>query len=330
MRRAALLQKTKEEGGRPDHDPGGTHCGCFLPDLTWVNKAPRPQPASRPSYTTHRGRCTRLPVAAAHARGPRLMNMIVPSRPNPYIRQPAGPRGASARRCRLDQRAAGRSGELVRPALARAATCSAPARTACRKRISPPTCPPTRTRGPSSGFCRVEAAEERAVFAVDLSAVEDPAPLLPAGVGEFAELRMIGPGLPPDQAVHPGPCPRADALAHAAPFLRRLRRNLRAACRRERHGLHRLQDPPFPAHGPGGHHADHPRRPCPARPLGPLRPGDVFHPGRLRGAGREPRGSGGAGKCWRKAASRSGAWPTTAASPGRSPPASCSASTARR
>ena len=37
-----------------------------------------------------------------------------------------------------------------------------------------------------------------AYFAVDLSAVEDPLPLLPQASGEFIDLRTVGPGLPPD------------------------------------------------------------------------------------------------------------------------------------
>ncbi len=39
-----------------------------------------------------------------------------------------------------------------------------------------------------------------AVFAVDISAVEDPVPLLPEGVARFEDLRMIGPGLAPAEA----------------------------------------------------------------------------------------------------------------------------------
>ncbi|HEY0205937.1 MAG TPA: NAD(+) diphosphatase [Acetobacteraceae bacterium] len=49
------------------------------------------------------------------------------------------------------------------------------------------------------GLHRVEA-EERAIFVLDVSAAEDPAPLLPEGAGSFEELRAIGPTLPPDEA----------------------------------------------------------------------------------------------------------------------------------
>ncbi len=43
-------------------------------------------------------------------------------------------------------------------------------------------------------------ADGVAYFTVDLSAVEDPMPLLPGGSGEFQELRTIGAGLPADHA----------------------------------------------------------------------------------------------------------------------------------
>jgi len=39
-----------------------------------------------------------------------------------------------------------------------------------------------------------------AVFAVDVSTVEDPLPLLPDGLARFEDLRMIGPGLAPNEA----------------------------------------------------------------------------------------------------------------------------------
>jgi NAD+ diphosphatase len=45
-----------------------------------------------------------------------------------------------------------------------------------------------------------------AVFTVDVSAVEDPLPLLPDGVARFEDLRRLGPGLPPNEAA---------VLAHA-------------------------------------------------------------------------------------------------------------------
>ena len=39
-----------------------------------------------------------------------------------------------------------------------------------------------------------------AMFTVDISAIDDPAPLLPDGVARFEDLRMIGPGLAPADA----------------------------------------------------------------------------------------------------------------------------------
>ncbi len=48
--------------------------------------------------------------------------------------------------------------------------------------------------------------DEQAVFAVDLSAVEDPLPLLPPDAGVFEDLRTVPGGLPPDDAA---------VLAHA-------------------------------------------------------------------------------------------------------------------
>jgi len=39
-----------------------------------------------------------------------------------------------------------------------------------------------------------------AVFAVDVSTVDDPLPLLPDRLARFEDLRMIGPGLPPNEA----------------------------------------------------------------------------------------------------------------------------------
>ncbi|GAC1479148.1 MAG: NAD(+) diphosphatase [Acetobacteraceae bacterium] len=41
---------------------------------------------------------------------------------------------------------------------------------------------------------------DTAVFTVDISAIEDPVPLLPDGVARFEDLRMIGPGLAPADA----------------------------------------------------------------------------------------------------------------------------------
>ncbi|MBO0712317.1 MAG: NAD(+) diphosphatase [Acetobacteraceae bacterium] len=48
---------------------------------------------------------------------------------------------------------------------------------------------------------------ERAVFAIDVSVVEDPLPLLPGGIGEFVDLRAVGGGRLPAH--------EASVLAHA-------------------------------------------------------------------------------------------------------------------
>jgi NAD+ diphosphatase len=48
--------------------------------------------------------------------------------------------------------------------------------------------------------------EDRAVFAVDISAAEDPVPLLPEAMGQFVDLRSVGWGVPK---------PEASILAHA-------------------------------------------------------------------------------------------------------------------
>jgi NAD+ diphosphatase len=47
---------------------------------------------------------------------------------------------------------------------------------------------------------------DRAVFAIDISAVEDPVPLLPESLGRFVDLRSVGWGVPK---------PEASVLAHA-------------------------------------------------------------------------------------------------------------------
>jgi len=52
--------------------------------------------------------------------------------------------------------------------------------------------------------------EERAVFAIDISAAEDPVPLLPETLGEFMDLRSVGWGVPR---------PEASVLAHARGLL---------------------------------------------------------------------------------------------------------------
>lgn len=48
--------------------------------------------------------------------------------------------------------------------------------------------------------------DEKAVFAVDISAADDPIPLLPEGLGSFVDLRSVGWGVPK---------PEASVLAHA-------------------------------------------------------------------------------------------------------------------
>jgi NAD+ diphosphatase len=52
--------------------------------------------------------------------------------------------------------------------------------------------------------------QDRAVFGVDISAVEDPLPLLPAELGAFTDLRMVGAGMPGSDA---------SVLAHARGLL---------------------------------------------------------------------------------------------------------------
>ena len=52
--------------------------------------------------------------------------------------------------------------------------------------------------------------ESRAVFAIDISAAEDPVPLLPEEYGTFVDLRSVGWGVPR---------PEASVLAHARGLL---------------------------------------------------------------------------------------------------------------
>ncbi len=49
------------------------------------------------------------------------------------------------------------------------------------------------------GWALLGNADGASTFAIDLSAVDEPLALLPAGAGEFNELRTIGAGLPADQ-----------------------------------------------------------------------------------------------------------------------------------
>ncbi len=135
-------------------------------------------------------------------------------------------------------------------------------------------------------------ADGVAYVAVDLSAAEEPLPLLPDNAGEFTDLRTVGrrvaarpiwPSWPTPAACCTGAAGIGSAACAALPASRRVGR--------QRDGVQRLRRPPLPAHRPGGHHARHPRRPGAARPLGALsQQPDVFHARRLRGARREPGG----------------------------------------
>ena len=49
------------------------------------------------------------------------------------------------------------------------------------------------------GWALLGNVDGASTFAIDLSAADDPLALLPAGPGEFSELRTIGAGLPADQ-----------------------------------------------------------------------------------------------------------------------------------
>ena len=107
------------------------------------------------------------------------------------------------------------------------------------------------------------------VFAVDISAADDPLPLLPDADWPSSPIcaRSRGTAAARTDALDPGACARADALAHAAPLLRRLRRRVRARSAGHVMLLHRLQPAAFPAHRSGGDHAGASRRPRAARPL---------------------------------------------------------------
>ena len=109
---------------------------------------------------------------------------------------------------------------------------------------------------------------------------------------------------------HPGPCPRADALAPAPPVLRGLRHGVRAAQRRQRHGLPRLRRPAFPPHRPGRHHAGAPGRTacCSAIPRASPRPRCI----------RPSPASSNPAKAWRKP-SRVRSWRKAASSVGARP-----------
>lgn len=127
------------------------------------------------------------------------MNMIVPSRPNPYTGSPLD------RASHLRADTAWIAARLVDPVslfvplwrgrnLLGAGSDGMPAAafpTSLAVDVHP---------WAFLGVCRITAEQDQAVFALDFSAIEDPAPLLPPGAGEFSELRMIGANLPPNHA----------------------------------------------------------------------------------------------------------------------------------
>jgi hypothetical protein len=84
------------------------------------------------------------------------------------------------------------------------------------------------------------------VFTIDVSAAEDPLALLPARGGGAAGA---------DGGVHPGTCPRADALAQPPPFLRCLWWGVRTAQRRQRSTLYAVRQFAFSPHRSSGDHA---------------------------------------------------------------------------
>ena len=59
---------------------------------------------------------------------------------------------------------------------------------------------PSELSAEGHGWAFLGNADGAATFALDMSAAEDPLPLLPAGSGTFEELRTIGAGLPADHA----------------------------------------------------------------------------------------------------------------------------------
>ena len=173
--------------------------------------------------------------------------------------------------------------------------------------------------------------EPQPVFALDVSAAEDPQPLLPAGAGTFTDLRAVAGALPAAGRLDAGACARPDALAQPPSLLRGVRRPLRGQQRRPRHALLGLRQQPFPPHRPRRDHAGAPRRERAARPLPSVSQHQhVFHACGLRGAGRESGGSGQARGGGGIRHARGPACTTTAASPGRFRPASCWGSMARR
>ena len=120
------------------------------------------------------------------------MTLISPSRPNPYTGSPLD------RASHLRTDAAWIADALADPAtrfvpIWRARSLFNPGADGLPQAVFLPT---VQVDGHPWAF--LGNAEGVAYIAVDLSAVEDPAPLLPPGAGEFADLRTVGAGLSPD------------------------------------------------------------------------------------------------------------------------------------
>jgi NAD+ diphosphatase len=128
------------------------------------------------------------------------MNMIVPSRPNPYTGSP------------LDRVGYHRNDEAwVAAALANPLTRYVPVwRAQSFLGTAPDGTPmavfPAGLTVEGYGYALLGIGTDgQAIFALDVSAAEDPAPLMPPD-GKFADLRSVGAGLPPEDAA---------VLAHA-------------------------------------------------------------------------------------------------------------------
>ena len=122
------------------------------------------------------------------------MSIITASRANPYTGSPLD----RVSHLRTDKdwvaQALGRSHLALRAGLARAQSVHYGRGWHARRRL------PVRRGNWRSMAGRCWAMRHGvSTFAIDLSAVEDPLALLPAGPGEFTELRTIGAGLPADQ-----------------------------------------------------------------------------------------------------------------------------------
>ena len=122
------------------------------------------------------------------------MSMISPSRPNPYTGSPLD----RASHLRTDT-------TWVAEALGDPTTRFVPiwrGRNLFRtgEDGTPAAVFPTGLPSEGHGWAFLGNADGVATFALDLSAAEDPLPLMPAGAGAFDELRTIGAGLPADHA----------------------------------------------------------------------------------------------------------------------------------